>query len=105
MKAIGSEGLGFQEVLELRAFQASLAGSSTNTVRLWDERGAIAADELFVSVDRSTDVAYVVDGDRGALRWAEIARSGPELLVSIGAHAQIDFGQRDIGVVGELVAS
>ena len=92
-------------VLELGALQSSLAdGPTRNAVRLWSERSAVAADELFVSVDLSPDLPYVVHEYRGALRWAEITRSDVELPVSMGAHARIDLGPRGAGV-GELVAS
>jgi hypothetical protein len=95
MKEIGVEKLGSPAVLELKETgEPSLVGSPMrNTVRLADGQDIpriVEADELFVSVDPSRDI--VVQENDGVLRWAEITRSDVELLVTMGAHAQIDLG-------------
>jgi hypothetical protein len=43
----------------------------------------------FVSFDLTRDVAYVVHDCNSTLRWREISRTDAELLVAMGAHAQV----------------
>jgi hypothetical protein len=49
-------------------------------------------DDLFVSIDLTEDVAYVVHDCSPTLRWREISRADAELLVAMEVHAQVAMG-------------
>jgi hypothetical protein len=49
-------------------------------------------DDLFVSIDLTGDVAYVVHDCSSTLLPREISRADAELLVAMEAHAQVAIG-------------
>jgi hypothetical protein len=49
-------------------------------------------DDLFVSIDLTGDVVYVVHDCSSTLHRREISRADAELLVAMGAHAQVAMG-------------
>jgi hypothetical protein len=67
------------------------ATTSANTIRVpcGDEDTTLEAAGVFVSFDLTPDVAYVVHDCNSTLRWREISRNDAELLVAMGAHAQV----------------
>ena len=66
-----------------------------NTIRVDCERGSTAAvsiDEVFVAFSSDSDQAYMVHPcGNEALHWTEISTRSAELLVVLGAHAEVDL--------------
>ena len=65
--------------------------TSANTVRVacGDKHTTLEAPGVFVSIDLTGDVAYLVHDCDTTLRWREISRADVELLLAMGAHAQV----------------
>ena len=59
--------------------------------RTGTESTTAAAQELFVYLDATRDVAYVVHDGGTGLHWEEISRRDAELLMSIGARALVEI--------------
>jgi hypothetical protein len=57
-------------------------------------------DDLFVSIDLTEDVAYVVHDCSSTLRWREISRADAELLVAMGDVADVPAGDTKVPMVG-----
>jgi hypothetical protein len=57
-------------------------------------------DELFVSVDFKRDIAYVAYGHSSALHWEELSRANAEVLVAMGAGAQVQLRSGSLISVG-----
>jgi hypothetical protein len=93
MNSVGYEAVG--EPQFRNSGGVSAGGSMRNTVRRsvgQDTRQVVAAAELFVSLDPSREIAFAVHDAHGVQRWAEITPSDAELLVTMGARAEIDLG-------------
>ena len=67
------------------------APTSANTVRVpcGDRGTTLRVADVFISFDLPREVAYLVHDCNSMLRWREISRPEAELLVVMGAHAQV----------------
>lgn len=56
------------------------------------EGSAVPIEGVFVSLDLESDLAYVVWESRTGLCWKQLPREDAELLASLGARAEVQFG-------------
>jgi hypothetical protein len=65
--------------------------SQRNTVRVQcDQVSTVRIDDIFVSMSIGSGPAYMVHPcGKGGLHWTEISMRSAELLVALGAHAEV----------------
>ena len=56
-----------------------------------DEVVAVPVGDVFVSIDLGSDLAYVACEGDASIRWKEVSRTDGELLVTMGARAEIQL--------------
>jgi len=65
-----------------------------------------AIDDVFISIDLDTDVAYVAYEDGSGIRWDEVSRADGELLASMGGLSLIHLGSSSrVGIASATSAA